>query len=258
MVERFSPARIVEFYASTQGEVVLANVSGQKVGAMGRPLPGSARVRIAALDLDGGKLHATDDGFARECDTNEIGVLVSEVDPDVNPTAETPLRGVFRPDDAWVATGDLFRRDADGDFWLLDSIATLIRTADGPFAPTPVRDALWSIPAVDLAVCFGVPDPGGADALAVGAVTLRQGQKLTLADLVDALSALPEKARPHYVRVVDDIPVTTWYRPITTDLARTRRAGREEGRRVPPDRGRRVQEGGQAQAKPKPKEKASA
>jgi putative long chain acyl-CoA synthase len=258
VAERFSPARIVEFYASTQGEVVLANVSGQKVGAMGRPLPGSARVRIAALDLDGGKLLATDDGFARECDTNEIGVLVSEVNPDVNPTAETPLRGVFRPDDAWVATGDLFRRDADGDFWLLDSIATLIRTADGPFAPTPVRDALWSIPAVDLAVCFGASDPGGAGALAVGAVTLRQGQKLTLADLVDALSALPEKARPHYVRVVDDIPVTTWYRPITTDL---RALGVPDGKkgvayRLTEDGG--YKKVAKPKPKPKPKEKASA
>ena len=176
----------------------------------------------------------------------------------MNPTAETPLRGVFRPDDAWVATGDLFRRDADGDFWLLDSIATLIRTADGPFAPTPVRDALWSIPAVDLAVCFGVPDPGGTGTLAVGAVKLRQGQKLTLADLVDALSALPEKARPHYVRVVDDIPVTTWYRPITTDL---RALGVPDGKkgvayRLTEDGGYRKV--AKPKPKPKPKEKASA
>jgi putative long chain acyl-CoA synthase len=258
VVDRFAPARIVEFYASTQGEVVLANVSGQKIGAMGRPLPGSARVRIAALDLDAGKLKSTDDGFARECDTNEIGVLVSEVDPDVNPTAETPLRGVFRPDDAWVATGDLFRKDADGDFWLLDSITTLIRTEDGPFAPTPVRDALWSIEAVDIAVCFGVPDPDGAEALVVGAVTLRKGQKLAIADLEDALSALPEKARPHFVRVVDEIPVTTWYRPITAPI-------KELG---VPDGKKRVayklnSNGGynkvaKPKPKPKPKEKASA
>ena len=40
VVDRFAPARIVEFYASTQGEVVLANVSGQKIGAMGRPAAG--------------------------------------------------------------------------------------------------------------------------------------------------------------------------------------------------------------------------
>jgi len=218
VVERFEPAGVVEFYASTQGEVVLANVSGQKVGAMGRPLPGSARVRIAALDLKAGKLESTPNGFARECETNEVGVLVSEADPDVNPTAETPLRGVFRPDDAWVATGDLFRRDADGDYWLLDSITSLIRPEQGPFAPTPVRDALWSIAAVDLAVCLGVAAPKSAHAVAVGAVTLREGRELAADDVTDALSKLRQDQRPRYVRVVDEIPVTTWYRPVTAPL----------------------------------------
>ncbi|CAN5159485.1 acyl-CoA synthetase [soil metagenome] len=217
-LERFAPAGVVEFYASTQGEVVLANVSGQKVGAMGRPLPGSARVRIAALDLDAGKLEATNDGFARECETNEYGVLVSEADPDVNPTADTPLRGVFRPDDAWVATGDLFRRDGDGDYWLLDTITSLIRTDEGPLAPTPVRDALWSLAAVDLAVCFGVTDPDGRNAVVIGAVTLREGQEVDAADITDALSDLQPDHRPHYVRIVDEIPVTTWYRPVTAPL----------------------------------------
>ena len=255
VVERFAPARIVEFYASTQGEVVLANVSGQKIGAMGRPLPGSARVRIAALDLEGGKLVTTDNGFARECDQNEIGVLVSETDPDVNPTAETPLRGVFQAEDAWVATGDLFRRDADGDFWLLDTITTLIRTKDGPLAPTPVRDALWSLPAVDLAVCFGVADPDGTYALAVGAVTLRTEQKLDADDVTDALSLLPIEARPRFVRVVDEIPVTTWYRPVTAPL---RALGVPEGKRG--ETAFRLNKAGNYQklTKPKPKEKARA
>lgn len=219
VVERFAPAGVVEFYASTQGEVVLANVSGQKVGAMGRPLPGSARVRIAALDLEQGKLESTERGFARECETNEYGVLVSESDPDVNPTAETPLRGVFRADDAWVATGDLFRRDSDGDFWLLDTVTSLIRTEDGPVAPTPIRDALWSLNAVDIAVCFGVADPDGTKDVAIAAVTLREGQKVSVDDITDALADLPIEHRPHYVRIVDEIPVTTWHRPVATEIA---------------------------------------
>jgi putative long chain acyl-CoA synthase len=215
--ERFAPAGVVEFYASTQGEVVLANVSGHKVGAMGRPLPGSARVRVAGLDLEKG-LETTPSGFARECDANEVGVLVAEVDPDVNASLDTPLRGVFRPDDAWLATGDLFRRDHDGDFWLLDSITSLIRTETGPVPPTPVRDALWTLPSVDLAVCFGARDPAGPHAVAVGAVTLREGHELTAADVTDALSTLKPEERPAYVRVVDEIPVTTWYRPVHTDI----------------------------------------
>ena len=227
VLERFAPAGVVEFYASTQGEVVLANVSGQKVGAMGRPLPGSARVRIAALDLEAGRLDVTPAGFARECDIGEVGVLVAEVDPDANPTAETPLRGVFKPDDAWVATGDLFRRDADGDFWLLDTITSVIRTPTGPVYPTPVRDALWTHPAVDLAVCYGVTVTGAKGAVAVAAVTLRDGARLDAEDVTDALSVLDPAQRPRYVRVVEEIPVTTWYRPVVGSL---RAEGVPEGR----------------------------
>ena len=53
-----------------------------------------------------------------------------------------PLRGVFARDDAWIVTGDLFRRDADGDYWLLDHIPAMIRTESGPVAAGPLRDAL--------------------------------------------------------------------------------------------------------------------
>ena len=53
--ERFAPARVLEFYASTEGDAVLVNVPGRKAGCKGRPLPGSAEVRVAAYDpLDRG------------------------------------------------------------------------------------------------------------------------------------------------------------------------------------------------------------
>ena len=38
--ERFAPAKVLEFYASTEGDVVLANVAGAKVGSKGTPVPG--------------------------------------------------------------------------------------------------------------------------------------------------------------------------------------------------------------------------
>ena len=49
---------------------------------------------------------------------------------------------MFARDDAWLATGDLFRRDADGDYWRLDSVGDVIRTAAGPVFTAPIRDAL--------------------------------------------------------------------------------------------------------------------
>src|SRR5260370_34299473 len=66
--ERFAPARVVEFYASTEAGAILVNLRGKKPGAMGRPLPGSAEVRIAAYDLERMRVEQGQDGFARECD----------------------------------------------------------------------------------------------------------------------------------------------------------------------------------------------
>jgi putative long chain acyl-CoA synthase len=218
---RFAPARVLEFYASTEAGAILVNLSTTKPGAMGRPLPGSAEVRIAAYDVGSGQLVLGEDGFAKACGTDEVGLLLARVRPH-EPLSTVPMRGVFSREDAWLVTGDLFRRDSDGDYWRIDSIADVIHTADGPVFAGPIRDALGDLPSVDLAVAYGVKSPGGDHDLAIAAVTLRAGHELGDGDIAAALAVLPQHARPGIVEVVDQIPVTTWFRPITGPL---RRAG---------------------------------
>ena len=223
---RFEPARVLEFYASTEAGAILVNLTGAKPGSMGRPLPGTATERIVAFDIASGLLEIGENGLATECGTDETGLLLARVSPD-SPLSGVPLRGVFSPDDAWLSTGDLFRRDADGDYWRVDSVADVIRTAGGPVLPGPIRDALGDLPAVDLAVAYGVAPPEGslpegsddsADEVVVAAVTVRAGHELTGADVGAALRSLPAGQRPSVVRVVDEIPVTTWFRPLTGPL----------------------------------------
>jgi putative long chain acyl-CoA synthase len=214
---RFRPARVLEFYASTEAGAILVNLSGAKPGSMGRPLPGSAEVRIAAYDIEAGRLVLGADGFAVECATDEIGMLLARVRPN-EPLSSTPLRGVFSREDAWVITGDLFRRDADGDHWRVDSLADVIRTVDGPVFTAPIRDVLGDLPAVDLAVAYGVAPNGGPEQVAIAAVTLWPGEELGAQELARALQALPPAERPAIVHVVDEIPVTTWFRPMTGPL----------------------------------------
>ncbi len=215
--QRFRPARVLEFYAATEAGAILINVSGAKLGSMGRPLPGSAEVRIAAYDIGTRRLVLRPDGFARECAVGETGMLLARVRRSEQ-TSTTPLRGVFSREDAWVATGDLFRRDGDGDLWRMDSIADVVQTADGPAFTVPIRDALGDIPAVDLAVAYGIRLPGGEHEVTVAAVTLRPGQELHARDIGRALLGCDPHARPAIVHVVQEIPVTTWYRPITEPL----------------------------------------
>ena len=63
---------------------------------------------------------------------------------------------MFAPADTWVSTEYLFRRDADGDFWLVGSRGAVIRTARGVVFAEPITDAVGRIGAVDLAVTYGV------------------------------------------------------------------------------------------------------
>jgi putative long chain acyl-CoA synthase len=211
VAERFFPAAVLEFYASTEGEAILVNMSGAKPGCKGRPLPGSAEVRLAAYDVAAGRLREGDDGYAIPSHAGEVGMLLTRL-RGVATTSESPLRGLFEPDDAWLATGDLFRADEDGDLWLVDHVGAMIRTRRGYVGAFPIVDALGDIDAIDLAAVYGVAG------LAVAALTLREGFELDLAQLDDALRALDEDARPDLVNVVDEIPVTTWYRPNASAL----------------------------------------
>jgi putative long chain acyl-CoA synthase len=233
--ERFAPARVVEFYASTETGVILVNLRDAKAGAMGRPLPGTPEVRIAAYDQESEQLILGRGGFVRRCKTDEVGLLVARARP--SDTSVAPMRGVFSRDDAWLSTGDLFRCDADGDYWRLDGVYDVIHTAEGPVLAAPIRDALGDLPAVDLAIAYGLRASDGAGELAAAAVTLRPGHELSAATLSSALGEVPEGHRPAVVQVIDEMPVTTWFRPRARPLRQAGLPAAAEGRAWYLDRG---------------------
>ena len=168
---RFAPARVLEFYASTETGAILVNVRDAKPGAMGRPLPGSPEVALAAYDLDADQLVLGADGFVKRAPDGEPGMLLAR-SRETTGTSMIALRGVFARGDAWLATGDLFRRDADGDYFRLDNVREIIRTPAGPVFTAPIRDALGDLPAVDIAVAYGITDAKGRE-VPVAAVTVR-------------------------------------------------------------------------------------
>jgi len=226
--ERFNPARVVEFYASTEAGAILVNVRGAKLGSMGRPLPGSAEVRIAEYDLETQGLVLDRNGFAKPSGVDEVGMLLAGVSPNER-LSITPLRSLFARGDAWVVTGDLFRRDVDGDYWRVDGAGDVIHTEQGPVFTIPIRDALGAIPAVDLALPYGVATDADDREIAVAAVTLRADRELTTRELSRALSMLDREQRPALVHVVDRMPVTTWFRPLARKLRAAGIPGSEAG-----------------------------
>ena len=217
VVEVFEPAHVVEFFATTDGQAVLANVSGAKIGSKGRPLPGGGEVALAAYDPEDDLILEDERGFVRRAETNEVGVLLAHPRGPVDPTASVK-RGVFAPADTWVSTEYLFRRDEDGDYWLVDNRGAVIHTAarrrlrlDRSTTPSAGSDA------VDLAVTYGV-DAGGQQ-LAVTALALRPGGSIPSADLSEALADLPVGNPPDIVHVVPEMTLSASYRPLAQPAA---------------------------------------
>src|SRR5271167_4266532 len=217
VIERFAPARVVEYYASAQTDAILVNMPGTKVGCLGTPLPGSPELRIARIDESTRQLALRADGSAEQCRPREIGLMLSRVEPGMSQPSR-PLRGLFAPGDAWLLTGDLFYRDEDGDFWLAGSADSLVTTAHGVVGGSAVEDALGILDAIDMSVTYAVPGADGDD-LAVTAVTLRSGRLLDAEDLSEALGQLPPDRRPHVVHVVERIPTSTSHRPLASAFA---------------------------------------
>jgi len=213
--DAFSPAHVVEFFTTTDGQAVLANVSGAKIGSEGRPLPGGGQIALAAYDVDDDLILEGDDGFVARAQPNEVGVLLANPRGPVDPTASVK-RGVFAPGDTWVSTEFLFRRDEAGDYWMVDNRRTLIRTPRGAVFGKEVSNALGRLDGVDIAATYRV-DVGDRQ-VAVTALSLRPGGSVPAAELAEALADLPAGVAPDVIYVDSDMALNASYRPLMSVL----------------------------------------
>jgi len=125
---RFGPLSIVETYGSTEGNAVLANITGRKVGSVGKPIPGSAEIALVRYDFGADEFIRGQDGHLVICGIGEDGVLVSNIDSqmpatlfdgyaEIRPDEERLIKGAFVAGDTWFNTRDVMRRDSDDDYW---------------------------------------------------------------------------------------------------------------------------------------------
>lgn len=211
MVERFG-AGVMEFYASTTEPLIIANASGEKVGALGRPLPGSAELEVVRVDRESGGIARDDRGRAIRCLPGEPGLLVARLDGE-REAAEVHRRvdrGLFLDSDRWFVSSDVVRRDAEGDYWFIDSIGGFVKREGGLVSTRRVEDALYELPEIDLAAVFAADAEAGAPRLAA-CVTSRG--PVDPARLQLALATLEPFERPDLVLQVEAIPLTEGFRP---------------------------------------------
>jgi fatty-acyl-CoA synthase len=232
--ERFQIPQILEFYASTEGNVSIFNCEGRP-GAVGRiPAFLSHRFPAAIVKFDIGKEVPirNEGGFCIRCSPNEVGETIGKISSDspnsvgrfegYTSKAQTErkiLRNVFESGDSWFRTGDLMRKDEQGYFYFVDRIGDTFRWKGENVATSEVSEVVTSFPGVAEATVYGVTIPGTDGRAGMAAVVLRD--ELDLVAFREHLTAhLPNYARPLFLRVRSELEITGTFKQLKSDLVR--------------------------------------
>ena len=238
---RFRIPRILEYYASTEGNFSLYNCEGQP-GAIGRiPAFLSSRLPVALLrfDLETSEPRRNSQGFCERCLPNEIGEAVGLIperrgqragrfegyaDPEAS--ARKVLRNVFKEGDAWYRTGDLMRRDERGFYYFVDRVGETYRWKGENVSTAEVLSVLTASRGVIDGVVYGVIVPG-ADGRAGTAALQVNGDFDLAAFRAEVATRLPPYARPVFLRIVSALEATATFKPRKQELMQ---AGFDPGR----------------------------
>lgn len=217
LLDRFGPVKVLEFYGATEGNVVLANITGEKVGSVGRPLLGTGRVALVQAAGDG---FAKDgQGFLLPVGPGEAGVLIGEITSaggtrfdgytDAASSQTKILNDVFRHGDRWFNTGDLLSCDSEGDYFFVDRLGDTFRWKGENVSTEEVARVVDSLPGVRASAVFGVEVPGREGRAGVAAIELSEGHPFSPEALyVHVSENLFPAARPRFVRVVKALETT--------------------------------------------------
>lgn len=217
---RCGPTSVLEFYGATEGNGLLVNLTGEKIGSVGRVPFGLVDTLLAQYDPVAERPVRGDRGLIVPAAVGQPGMLLVEIashNPlsqfdgytDDDATAAKILRNVRRPGDAWFESGDLLREDADGDYWFVDRVGDTFRWKGENVSTEQVGAVLSQLPAIAMCTVYGVHVPGHEGRAGMAAVTLRPGAVFDPAacfDLVDR--HLVAAAQPRFLRIVPELPTT--------------------------------------------------
>jgi fatty-acyl-CoA synthase len=229
---RFKIPRILEYYASTEGNFSLYNCEGQP-GAIGRiPAFLASRLPVALLRFDVEKSEPWRNaaGFCERCAANQSGEAVGlmpsssaerggrfEGYADEEATNRKVLRNVFKEGDAWYRTGDLMRRDERGFYYFVDRVGETYRWKGENVSTAEVLTAITAIRGVLEGVVYGVSVPGADGRAGIAALLVDSDFDLA-AFRAEVAARLPPYARPVFLRILSSLEATGTFKPRKQDL----------------------------------------
>jgi fatty-acyl-CoA synthase len=166
-----------------------------RVGTVGRPLPGVA-------------CKIVDPQTNRDLPDNVDGEFVARGYNIMKGYYKMPEATAAAIDaDGWLHTGDLARRDANGNFRITGRIKDMIIRGGENIYPKEIEDFIYTHPLVKDVQVIGVPDRQYGEEI-MACVILKAGAKLTEAELKEYIRThMARHKTPRYIDFVQDFPM---------------------------------------------------
>lgn len=111
----------------------------------------------------------------------------------------------------WFHTGDMFRQDAEGNFYFVDRVKDMIRRRGENISSVEVETEVLRYPGIDEAVAVGVPSDDGEEEVLIVTVSRHTLDPRELHGFL--AERLPYFMVPRYLRQVSSIPKTDTNKP---------------------------------------------
>lgn len=232
---RFGIARVVEFYAATEGVGGCVN-HDNKPGAVGHmivTLPVPPTNILVKRDPKTGRYIRNDQGFLVKTDINEPGELLSRIDQsdefrqfhgynDRKASETKKISNVFKQGDTYYRSGDILRMDEEGYLYFCDRTGDTFRWKGENVSTAEVEGVMQRILGLKDVLVYGVVIHGRDGRAGMAAINSDE-KSLNISELYGKLTTeLPKYAIPVFVRLTTGVELTSTFK-----LRKT--AAREEG-----------------------------
>uniref|UniRef100_U5ELJ8 Very long-chain fatty acid transport protein n=1 Tax=Corethrella appendiculata TaxID=1370023 RepID=U5ELJ8_9DIPT len=230
-ISRFNIGQMCEIYGSTEGNSNLANYEGV-IGAIGF-IPRVAKyvypVTLIRCNEDTGEVLRDANGLCIRSNTGESGVIVGQIKhtqatlsfggyADKKATEKKVLRDVIRKGDMYFNSGDILVMDLLGYCYFKDRTGDTYRWRGENVATSEVEAIISNIVGLNDCAVYGVDIPETEGKAGMAAIVDTSG-KLDLESLSAGIKgSLPPYARPIFIRVLKELPMTATFKLKKRDL----------------------------------------
>ena len=226
---RYNVANVIEFYASTEGNLALFNATG-KVGALGyvpRIFDFLYPVRLVKPDPNAMSLplRHSQSGHCESAGVNEVGLLIGPINTsrtdrrfdgylDKEATEKKILSNVFSTGDSYFNSSDLLTRDQVGYFFWSDRTGDTFRWKGENIATSQVEMVVTEgVPGVHECCCYGIDVPGADGKCGMASISLGRGVSVDGFDFRALFRVQQQNLQPQailrFIRIVDgELPKT--------------------------------------------------